>query len=321
MKKIFLLFLFIITTVNVFAQVGIGEVNYFNESSKKNKQKDIDRLKTKKTIFVLPDIYSIKEYDEILSGTWKINQYEVITTQEFYNNITKYKITSNAIAQFYGYSLITKHQDISRSDTEHIFFVLRLYLIDDINVKKKETVYEQTYLSTAFFTLDYPQLSKEKIVKLLDAKPKHLYNYKLGYLKNYFQKINNDLVNNSNFNCFDEFKNKEKLKELKTKKLVFTDEIVRKNLSVTGNLDNREEDDLLSKYEFDNEVISIDELNKRILNNEEFYYFTYSQINAKKILTITNSKTGEVIYNYMNRMSFNIKRKDFKQISNEISKS
>lgn len=82
-------------------------------------------------------------------------------------------------------------------------------------------------------------MREEKIHKLLDAKPKHLYNFKLGYLKNYFQKINNDLNNSVTFNCFDEFKNKEKLKELKTKKLVFTDEIVRKNISVTGNLDDR----------------------------------------------------------------------------------
>lgn len=319
MKQLVVL-VFILSSFSVQSQVCVGSASYFGESSKKNKLQDINRLKSKKIIFVLPDIYSINQYDNILSETWKFSQYEIITIQEFVNNITKYKTTDNAIAEFSSYLIVTEDSK-GFSKNEHIFQTIHIYLIDKINIKKKETTYDRTFLSSTFFTLDYPTMREEKILKLLDAKPKHLYNFKLGYLKNYFQKINNDLENNSNFNCFDEFKNKEKLKELKTKKLVFTDEVVRKNISFSGNLDDREEADLLSKYEFDKEVISIDELNKRILNNEEFYYFTYSQINAKKILTITNSKTGEVIYNYMNRMSFNIKEKDFKQISNEIKKS
>ena len=147
-----------------------------------------------------------------------------------------------------------------------------------------------------------------------------MYNFKLGYLKNYFQKINDDLIKNANFNCYDEFINKEKLRELKSKKLIFTNEIIGK-VEKNSSKNEKEINELLSEYKYEHEVISIDELNKRILNNNEFYYFTYTQINAKKIMTITNSKTGEVIYNYMNRMSFNIKDKDFKQVYKEIEKA
>lgn len=317
MKKL-LLTLFIISSLNIFSQVCVGDSSYFNESSKKNKQSDIDRIKNKKTIFVLPDFYSLSDYDKILSDTWKINSYEIITNEEYEKNRTKYNLTNNLIASYLGYSLVTERNSVAT--TEHIFFYIDFAIIDKINEKKKKITYDCTRIAAANFSLDYPQLRNDKIGKYGDAKPKHLYNFKLGYLKNYLQKINNDLSRNANFNCYDEFVNKEKLRELQSKKLIFTDEIVRKDVTI-GSRNDRELNELLSEYKYDHEVISIDELNKRILNNEEFYYFTYTQINAKKIMTITNSKTGEVIYNYMNRMSFTIKEKDFKQVYKEIEKA
>jgi hypothetical protein len=59
----------------------------------------------------------------------------------------------------------------------------------------------------------------------------------------------------------------------------------------------------------------------KILNDPEpFYYLMYHNVNAQKMITITNSITGEMIYCDHTIQSVNIKSKDLKKLSKDISK-
>lgn len=75
-------------------------------------------------------------------------------------------------------------------------------------------------------------------------------------------------------------------------------------------------------YNYKYEVISDEELNNKILNNEELYYLRYVRMNAERFLQVVNSKTGEIIYrNYITGMSYNIKSKDIKELNDKIKKA
>ena len=73
---------------------------------------------------------------------------------------------------------------------------------------------------------------------------------------------------------------------------------------------------------FSKSIISDEELNNKILNNEELYYLRYVRMNAERFLQVVNSKTGEIIYrNYITGMSYNIKSKDIKELNDKIKKA
>ncbi len=115
------------------------------------------------------------------------------------------------------------------------------------------------------------------------------------------------------------FENKQELRKLKTQKLYIIEDVKQKNMGF--NRDERDINELIADYQYPKQVISSDELNTKILAGEEFYYLFYNQDNSKKIISVVNSKTGELIYNTLERMSFVIKDKDFKELNKVVSKS
>jgi hypothetical protein len=116
-----------------------------------------------------------------------------------------------------------------------------------------------------------------------------------------------------------DFENKAELTKLKTQKLYIIENVKQKNLGF--NRDDRDLNELTADYQFPKQFISTEELNAKILAGEEFYYLFYNQDNSKKIISVVNSKSGELIYNTLERMSFVIKDKDFKELNKVVSKS
>lgn len=79
---------------------------------------------------------------------------------------------------------------------------------------------------------------------------------------------------------------------------------------------------IFKKYDYKYEVISDEELNRKILNNEELYYLRYVRMNAERFLQVVNSKTGEIIYrNYITGLSYKIKSKHIKELNSKIKKA
>jgi hypothetical protein len=147
-------------------------------------------------------------------------------------------------------------------------------------------------------------------------------NYQIGFFKNHIQFINSNIKSNKKFNCLEEHIDNTKISQLKTKKLYILNKATENFEMVLKNDIDSELEKILSKYKYQYEFITSEDLQNKILNNEEdFYYLLYSQINSKKIITITNSKTGEIIYSFLERLSYSLKENDFKKISNDIDKS
>lgn len=316
-------FCIICISFTIHSQVCVGEADYFGEKTKFNNIKVIEKLKKTKTLFVLSDQYSKEEYKKILDEVWKITDFEILTEKELFDNVDKYFTVTNSLFRFQNWVTTTTMSSPGKAGVRnynHNFSAINFFLFSEVKRDKKNNlVTKHDKVASVNFSIDYKKMSEDNISDIRYLQPKHLYNYQLGYLKNYLKNINDNLMLNKSVNVYGDFENEKELSKLKTQKLYITDDIKRKTFGLDR--EDGDEDKLTEDYEFKKEIISIEELNKKILDGDEFYYFVYTQINSKKILTVINSKTGEIVYNYCNRMAYNLKGKDFKQISKAISKS
>ena len=162
----------------------------------------------------------------------------------------------------------------------------------------------------------------EKVINMLYNKDV-FFNYKKGYLKNYFQKLNTLIDDEQTYWMYEEDYTPE-LKQLQTKKLYIPSYLtVKYNGFTIEDMPNTNAyiDELFNKYTFDYEVISDEELNDKIMQNEELYYLRYVRMNNERFIQIVNSKNGEIVYrNYLTGLSYNIKSKNIKQINDKIKK-
>lgn len=320
MKKLLLLFIFASFTVQ--AQVHVGIRDYLGEKTKANDPKVYDKIKGGKILFVLPDIYSEEEYKKVLNDSWKFSDYELVSIKDFNENPSKYLKVSTVVAEYNGMVKTRSYTSPNKiiKNVDYVFIDIVFYVIDDIKVGKKETKYEKTFFGQISFCPDYPKMGKDGLTGYANITPNYLRNYKLGYLKNYFTIMSKGLSEKKVHDGYADFVNNEQLRKLKTQKLYITEDVKDKSMGLF-NRDDRDLNKLTEDYQFEKVFVTVDELNKKILSGEEIYYLFYNQDNSKKIVSVVNSKTGEVIYNTLDRMAFVLKEKDFKEVNKAVSKS
>ncbi len=321
MKQLVLV-LFILSSFSVQSQVHAGLRDYYGEKTLPNYPKTMDKIKGKKILFVLPDIYTKEEYEKILSESWKFSDYELVPIRDFRDNPSKYLRISTVVAEYQGILTTVNYINPNKlvKQNEYVFSFIMFYFVNDIKVGKKETEYDKRLFGQISFCPDYAKLRNDGYYDYSDLTPEYFRNYKLGYLKNYFTLMSKSLSDNKLHDGYADFVKGEQLKKLKTQKLYITEDVKEKNMGVF-NRDDRDLSKLTADYQFEKEFISVNELNNKIKAGEEFYYLFYNQDNSKKIVSVVNSKTGEVIYNSLERMSYVIKEKDFKELNKAVSKS
>lgn len=319
MKK---LLLFILVSFSVQSQVHVGIRDYLGEKTKANDPKVYDKIKGSKILFVLPDIYSEEDYKKVLNDSWKFSDYELVSIKDFNENPSKYLKVSTVVAEYNGMVKTRNYTSPSKiiKNVDYVFIDIVFYVIDDIKVGKKDTKYEKTFFGQISFCPDYPKMGKDGLTGYANITPNYLRNYKLGYLKNYFTIMSKGLSEKKVHDGYADFVNNEQLRKLKTQKLYISEDVKDKSMGLF-NREDRDLNKLTEDYQFEKTFVTVDELNKKILSGEEVYYLFYNQDNSKKIISVVNSKTGEVIYNTLDRMAFVLKEKDFKEVNKAVSKS
>ena len=145
-----------------------------------------------------------------------------------------------------------------------------------------------------------------------------------GMLKNYFQKVNQQLEKEQVYWMYGGDYLPE-IKNLTSQKLYIPSYMgIKYNAwkGIDGEEDEENIHDLLKKYDYDYEMIEENDLSNKILENEEFYYLRYVRVNAELFLQIINSKTGEIVYrDYMTGMSYRIKGKHISNINSKIKRA
>lgn len=304
------------------SQVYCGIRDYVGEKTKPNKDQVYEKIKGSKILFVLPNTFTDEEYNKVLSESWKFSEYEVVSLKSFNENLSKYLKVGTVVAEYTGVLSTINYTNPNKmiKDVAYIFIDLQFYVVDEVKPGKKETAYIKSYFGDISFSPDYGRMRKDGVFGFNNITPKYLRNFKLGYLKNYLTVMSNNLSSKTLYDGYAEVSKEESLRNLKTKTLYIPQDVEQKNMG----LFNREDKDLnklAADYQFPKEFISIDELNKKILAGEEIYYLFYNQDNSKKIISVTNSKTGEKIYNVLERISYSVKDKDFSKLNKTVSKS
>jgi len=316
LKTLIIFTLFFIQNV-AFSQVRIGDFRYQMYKFDKLNNDKLSSFTDSKTTFILPNFFEKDDYRKILDEVWDITPYEIVFKDELSKSDTK---ISN-FSSFKSLEIVkTKSSGLSGS---YIYNILDFYaIVNKSKSNKKKPKIRVERVATVYFTPDI-EIKKQVLSTSGDNREitGDLLNFRLGYLKNYLQLINNNLKNNSSIDIYDSF-NSPELKNLSNKTLYIDSNLLRGfNPFNISEKKSPEIEKLTKDYTFSYELINYSKLEEMIFNeNNDFYYLMFNQINSNKIINIVNGKTGNIVYQDHTTVSYNIKPKDFKKIDSKIKK-
>lgn len=328
--KVLALLLF---AIQGYSQISVGPKHIGR--SKEFKKGVIEKFKNTETIFLLPNVYDKSEYEKILKESWNITPYKIVDLENF--DLKNYLNDKYSIAELIGIietstrgTYLTTSFDIRMYDNEKI-----LKKLNKLSVKKwekrKEEIFKKNTINIARFYL-FPKdhflytlatsVKKDIITSLYNENV--FFNYNLGLLKNYLQKINNLIKANETYWMYENDYLPE-LKKLANNKLFIPAYLGIKYdgwKGIDGEQDDENIKEIFKKYDYQYKIISTEELSNKILENQEFYYLRYVRMNSERFLQVVNSKTGEVIYrNYIMGLSYKLKPKNIKKLNKKIKRA
>ena len=321
MKRTFTLLFLLLLSVSSFSQISVETLDFIG-FTQKLKTERVEKFKSLKTIFILPNIYDQESYNEILKEVWDVTPYELINVNDF--NLGNYLSQDVAIVSmnsttFGGGKLdlvdfrIYKGSSMTEDFDELYEKEEKKRKKDEKELKEKTKTILRTnskgiariflYVKPEYRYKLYVNLedrdadTDEHFTKMLNT-TEVFYNYNLGFLKNYLQKINN-LIKAGGQHNYRSTEYIAELSNLKTNKLY-----IPSYLSITYNswIDSYKDSGeqkihkVFKKYDYEYEVIDTDDLSKKILSDEEFYYLRYARLNGESFIEIVNSKTGEIVF-------------------------
>ena len=336
MKIRLLVFLFSIS-IGCYAQVSVGPTHV--GKSKKFDEGVLEKFKNTETIFVLSETLGRYDYLRILEDSWDITPYQIVHIGDF--DIDKYLNNKYSIAKLGGfikttsmgnggYTSLYTYIDFLMYDGDRISKKLNK-LSTKKREKKRNDIREDNVQRIARIYI-YPKddFIHTSMSKSIDETFVSLYiddvffNYKPGFLKNYFQKVNNLIKDEEIYWMYESDYHKE-LKSLSSNKLYIPSYMTIKYNAWTGQDSQEDEEnieDVFKKYDYQYEIIDDTELSKKIMNNENLYYIRYVRMNTERFLQVVNSKNGEVVYrNYIPGLSYKIKSKHIKDLNKSIAKA
>jgi hypothetical protein len=332
-------FLFLLSlSISGFAQISVGPT--YVGKAKNFKKGALEKFKNTETIFILSETLDRYDYLKILEASWTITPYQIVHISDF--DIEKYLSDDYSFATLGG-TLRTMGKGMSSYSTLFTFIELKMYdnekilkklekLSPDKKEKKKMEIAEEHLYNFAHIYI-YP---KDEFIHTSATKnidniftsmylDDVFYNYKPGFLKNYFQKVNDQLENGEEYWLYENDYLPE-LKKLASETLYIPSYLgiqFSALLAEDSDADHETIEDIFKNYDYNYEIIDDDELSDKIMRGEELYYIRYVRMNAERFLQVVNSKTGEIIYRkyLIGLLSFKIKPKHIKDLSKDISKA
>jgi hypothetical protein len=80
-------------------------------------------------------------------------------------------------------------------------------------------------------------------------------------------------------------------------------------------------EDMIAAYPYKIKLIGREELNNKILKaGKDFYYYSYIQSSANKIVSVINGYTGNVVYKEVTKLKYRPTEKDFEKLGEAVGK-
>lgn len=173
---------------------------------------------------------------------------------------------------------------------------------------------------------------KESTFDLADADFKYVYlNGNPGNIKNMIQYVSNQLAAGKGSKLLEENSSSAEVSKLKQDTLYVPNYWYGEDGLTMESLDHDSKpykttvkyvEDMLAAYPYKVKLVTRDELNNKILQAKNaFYYYSYIQCSANKIVSVINGYTGNVVYKEVTRLKYRPTEKDFEQLGKTIGGS
>ena len=287
---------------------------------------EIDQLKNATTYIAMKELDSdlAKDYIQFYKDNWTFSEIKFIT----YSEIKDYLQPDNYFFSIGGYETTVQTynakmaQGLNWSNT-HLY--LELWTCSDKffknNKKKILKIDDKKVIARIELFTDFQTLMKPTNIYDTDYEgDAHIRNWGKGILKNYIQYLMTSLEQKEKKDLYRFEPKSSELENLKTNTLYVPDYVFIKFNKFTGDESKKhDEKDIFKDYSLKYEVLPTKELNEKILNSSEpFYYLIYIKSSTDKYVSVLNSKTGEIIYTSYTPVSYNIKSKDLKELEKKI---
>lgn len=331
MKLKTLLLLVSLIAYQAYAQVSVSSKHIGPSANFENGV--LEKFKKSTTVFVLSNIYEKEVYENILKASWTVTPYKVVMLPDF--KIEDYWGNDYSIVRLSGFKRIKQMKYGGESVSLFTYMDFAMYdsntivkELKELSPKKKERKLEKIIKSNttnvarfylyAGFPFTAMQGRKMDEAMHLMYNEKVIYNYSPGFLKNYFQKINQLLIDEEVYWMYQDIYLAE-LQNLSNSTLYIPSYLT----TDYNNLTDEKLQKVFKDYDYNYEVIADEELSSKIMNNEEVHYLRYARMNAEQFIQVVNSRTGEIVYsNYIEgTIQYSIKAKHIEAISNAIKKS
>ncbi len=271
-----------------------------------------------------PEAPEAQPYIEVFKQFWTFSKPEFIK----YAQVDKYLGNGNSFFSIGGYSTTAffgkPNDPIGGMSYTNTHLYLELWTPEEGFVKKAakskkkqelkekdKTQYARIELYTDFETLAMP----DNIYRKHFDGGGHIRNWGPGVLKNYLQHLMAQLDKGDKQSLYAISSDDKKLKALQKQVLYVPDFALIKFNKFTGDESKRlDEKEIFGDYKFNYELLTIGQLNEKIMTGEQFYYMMYLKSSTDKYINVIDAQTGEVIYANYAPMSYNISEKDLKKL-------
>lgn len=304
---------------NISGQIAIGNLDL------------VPKDKTTITYFMLkdPSAESAKPYIKALEEAWTIGKLEFIK----YSDKNKYTSSENYFISIGGITYTTtwsKSGAPSNMDYSNTHVYLEYYKAgkstEKVDKKGRKSIVEGEHKQIARIELytDFQTLMEPSNIFNSDIDGAgHIRNWGPGILKNYVQCIMSFINNNVERKLYDNIDKSKELKNLRNATLFVPDNVLIKFGKFSGDESKRfDESDVFKKYTYKYQLLSIEELNEKILTEKNpFYYLVYIKSSTDKFVSVINSVTGEMLYTRYKPVSYNFKSDDIEEVQSAIKKN
>ncbi|MBD0401831.1 hypothetical protein [Flammeovirga sp. EKP202] len=309
--KLFLLLLVLFSLARVTTSQAQFLPNIKKPSDMKRYQLEIDELKNRTTIFVLPSIYDEHHYYHILKEVWTFNEFKVIPASSY--DPIKYGTPEYLVYHLVRESLKVKYDNSAVHEWFYTYFALHTF--DEKFAEKYIRIHQKYARKDSYSTkinvlydtnskmwlkifvgLENPsRLANKNILNTLYTQ-KCMVNFSLGHFKNQAQQLNLAL---ENYNLY-----RRSLKDLSIvnkdivnlkNTVLYVDEFVGVNNEKMYK--TKKIGQLLKNYPYEYKIVKKKDIEALILEGKDIYYMTYiKQYTPEKMFCVTSAKTGKVVY-------------------------
>lgn len=283
---------------------------------------EIAKIKTGTTFFAMsnPASPKVATYVEAIKKNWTLNKAECI----------KYTDVEKNIAPNNSFVTITANMttSINGSNTETHFY-LELWTTDGsfkYDPNKRRHFNQENKISIATMELfpDYTTQNNPSTVYKMDYDAGgHIKNWSSEIVANYIQQLSSLLSKAEIRQTKTAFYNNTEIKNLASTTLYIPEYLMTKFLK-NSNDESRQFDakEIFEGFNLSYKLVSTEELNDKIQNSQTpIYYLLFIKTLSEKFITVTNSKTGEIIYSSYSGSPSNFKSGDLKDLQKAVQKN